>query len=251
MGFKMNISRTKKCELENLSSRSSTKILTKENYKLPLTFTIIFLISLALLMTITLSGFVYNSQAKEGKRAVADDEIRLTPQDFLFGLDKNHPIVHAVNDMTYDVLQGNRMTVKVPIKVKNKVVEKTFTFTTPSRIKEKDSHLDYAGKSWLWDSCFHAMILSEKEPEIAKKELRSVCSHQREDGFIPHMNYWSGDGEVPPKWAKEKGLHKFWSKPYSSDITQPPILALALEEIYNKTNDTAVRLTFLKSKLTI
>ena len=90
-----------------------------------------------------------------------------TPKDFLFGLDKHHPIVQAVNATAYDVLKGNRMTAKVEEN------EKIFTFTTPSRIKEKDSHLDYAGKSWLWDSCFHVMILAEKELEVAKDELRS------------------------------------------------------------------------------
>jgi glycogen debranching enzyme len=201
----MKLPKAKKPKSDQLFSGTLDKIFARRNGKTFLSFVIIFLVLAIILITALLCA---------GPAT--------TPKDFL-------KIVRAVNDTAYDVLKGNRMTAKVEGN------EKIFTFTTPSRIKEKDSHLDYAGKSWLWDSCFHVMILAEEEPEVAKDELRSVCAHQREDGFIPHMNYWEGDGKVPPEWAKKKGLKKFWSKKYSSDITQPPILALALKEIYDQT----------------
>ena len=235
----MKTSRVKKYDSDHLSSQTSALILAKRNPKAVLSLSIILFFFLASILSACQSRLFVAPNMEKEQETVFSDEIKLTPKDFLLGIDENHPIVQTVNNMTDDVLKGNRMTAKVPIKENGKVIEKEFTFTTPSRIKEKDSHLDYAGKSWLWDSCFHAMILSEKEPEVAKNELRAVCSQQREDGFIPHMIYWAGDGEVPPKWAVEKGLQQFWSGPYSSDITQPPILALALEEVYNKTKDKA------------
>jgi glycogen debranching enzyme len=213
----MKTSRVERNESDHLASQTSTVILTKKNLKVGLTISIIFLFSLGLILSACNSNQFVSPYVAKGQ----------------------HPIVQAVNNMTDDVLKGNRMTIRAPIEENGKVVEKEYTFTTPSKIKEKDSHIDYAGKQWLWDSSFHAIILSEKEPEVAKKELQAVVSHQRRDGFIPHMNYWAGDGQIPPKWAEEKGLQQFWSKPYSSDITQPPILAFALEEVYNETNDKA------------
>ena len=230
----MKASITNNCEEYHLEAKSPSRTFTQHIFKY------VILIVLTIFSTVTIgcnSGQYVTPNSAKGLVKGWSDEIRVMPKDYLLGINESHPIVQAVNDMTDGVLEGNRMTARVPVEVDGEMIEREFTFTTPSKIKEKDSHLDYAGKSWLWDSCFHAMILSEKEPEVAKQELRAVVSHQRKDGFIPHMNYWAGDGQIPPKWAAEKGLKEFWSKPYSSDITQPPILALALEAIYAKTKD--------------
>lgn len=80
---------------------------------------------------------------------------------------------------------------------------------------------------WFWDSCFHAIVLAELDPEMAKKELRALVSKQFEGGLIPHMIYWQpGD------------LHKYeWGKDGTSAITQPPMLASAVWKIYEKTGD--------------
>jgi hypothetical protein len=43
---------------------------------------------------------------------------------------------------------------------------------------------------WLWDSCFHAIILTHYNTEDAKKELLSLVAKQFTNGMIPHMNYW-------------------------------------------------------------
>jgi len=82
---------------------------------------------------------------------------------------------------------------------------------------------------WLWDSCFHAIVLSILEPEAAKEELRSLVSKQFEDGMIPHMIYWqSGD------------LHRYeWGKDGTSALTQPPMIAYAAEQIYGRGKDKA------------
>jgi len=159
---------------------------------------------------------------------------------------------------TYKILKENRVTVEGADGVKH-------TFTTPSRTNgEGNSHLDYGGKQWLWDSAAHVMNLSHTEPEVAKAELKAVFAHQNLDteskdfGFVPHMNYFHGDGQKVPDWAKphfeqflqsEEGkgmvpeskradfMSSYWSSPVHSDITQPPILGMAALEILEATGD--------------
>ena len=80
---------------------------------------------------------------------------------------------------------------------------------------------------WLWDSCFHAIVLAKLEPKFAKEELRALVSKQFDDGMIPHMIYWqAGD------------LHRYeWGKDGTSALTQPPMIAYAVERIYNNDKD--------------
>lgn len=80
---------------------------------------------------------------------------------------------------------------------------------------------------WLWDSCFHAIALSHFDPQAAMLEMRSVVSKQFENGLLPHMIYWE-PGE----------LHKFdWGAVGTSSITQPPLVAYAVWEIFRRTQD--------------
>jgi len=92
-------------------------------------------------------------------------------------------------------------------------------YTQPSR-----SSYPY---QWLWDSCFHAIVLAKYEVEAAKEELRSLVSRQFENGMIPHIIYWQpGD------------LHNYkWGKKGTSSITQPPMLAYAVWAIYRQDSD--------------
>jgi neutral trehalase len=83
---------------------------------------------------------------------------------------------------------------------------------------------------WLWDSCFVAMGLSHTNPDRAAREIRSVVRGQWRNGMMPHMIYsrkmpykleawlW-GTGALAPRRAKTSG------------ITQPPLLALAVEKV--------------------
>ncbi|OGE87817.1 MAG: hypothetical protein A3J07_03850 [Candidatus Doudnabacteria bacterium RIFCSPLOWO2_02_FULL_49_13] len=80
---------------------------------------------------------------------------------------------------------------------------------------------------WLWDSCFHAIILSYFNPEDAKKEILALVSKQFENGMIPHMIYWQ-KGDV---------INLNWGKDGTSSITQPPMLAYAVWEIFKKDHD--------------
>lgn len=89
---------------------------------------------------------------------------------------------------------------------------------------------------WLWDSCFHIIVMSRFDPEIAKKEFETLISVQQEDGFIPHIIFW--------KWRLRDHFQKWWQKEVNSSKTnclsaeiQPPVIGISLLEIYNKTGD--------------
>ncbi len=85
---------------------------------------------------------------------------------------------------------------------------------------------------WLWDSCFHAIILSYFNTEDAKKELLSLIAKQFDNGMIPHMIYWDKADRQKDHLSKIN-----WGKNGTSTITQPPMLAYAALEIYKKDQD--------------
>src|SRR3989344_5180038 len=92
-------------------------------------------------------------------------------------------------------------------------------YTQPSK-----DHYPY---QWLWDSCFHAIILSHYDPAAAQEELRSLLSKQFADGMVPHIIYWTPGI-----------LHLFrWGMEGTSSITQPPMIAYAAWQVYRSTSD--------------
>ena len=72
-------------------------------------------------------------------------------------------------------------------------------FTTPDRWPHR--------AMWLWDSVFHAIGWRHIHPALAREMIDAVMDIQAEDGFIAHAN----------------NPHR------SSDVTQPPILALGVK----------------------
>ncbi|MBI3911419.1 MAG: hypothetical protein HY320_10865 [Armatimonadetes bacterium] len=68
---------------------------------------------------------------------------------------------------------------------------------------------------WLWNSAFHAGGWRHIDPAWASEMLLAVLDHQRDDGFIPHCIQPDGD----------------------STITQPPVLAWAVERLFEVTED--------------
>ncbi|MDP2671764.1 MAG: trehalase family glycosidase [bacterium] len=87
---------------------------------------------------------------------------------------------------------------------------------------------------WFWDSCFHAIVLSHFDPELAKNELRNLTKMQREDGFIPHVIFWD-----PPLLSLHGAAleSKFSLFPKTTELIQPPLLAEAVNAIYQKDKD--------------
>lgn len=92
---------------------------------------------------------------------------------------------------------------------------------------------DHYPYQWLWDSCFHAIVLSHVDPEAAKKELLSLVSRQFKNGMIPHIIYWAPGI-----------LHLFnWGVEGTSSLTQPPMIAYAALRIHERHPD----LSFLQA----
>ena len=89
---------------------------------------------------------------------------------------------------------------------------------------------------WLWDSCFHAIVMARFDGELAKAELETIVSLGRSDGFIPHLTSWDGPTRVP---GLGKVFHWLKGKLQHANLTQPPVLAIALEEVYKHTGDRA------------
>ncbi len=92
---------------------------------------------------------------------------------------------------------------------------------------------------WLWDSSFHAIVTSKIYPDLAKKEIETLLKAMRFDGFLPNMILWTG-----PRLFERIATH-FFVRGMSSNITQPPVIAISIEEIYKNTKD----LDFVRSCL--
>ncbi len=97
---------------------------------------------------------------------------------------------------------------------------------------------------WLWDSCFHAIILSHFDVKAAKRELQSVVAHPLPSGLLPHMIYWrdetADDNDDLPNWGREaRGLeiNSAWKQGGASSITQPPIIAMSVLRVYEIEKD--------------
>lgn len=80
-------------------------------------------------------------------------------------------------------------------------------WTTPDRVPHR--------KLWLWDSVFHAKGWSYIDPVLAEEAILAVMATQTKDGFIPHMASYNS----------------------ISKITQPPIIAWGVLELYNRSKN--------------
>jgi hypothetical protein len=95
---------------------------------------------------------------------------------------------------------------------------------------------------WLWDSCFHAFVWAKTDPERAADELRSLLLWQRADGFVPHVVFWRQDKLNPFSWhyLESEGTLGDWARrrpPQTSALSQPPVLAPALEAVVGAAGD--------------
>lgn len=86
---------------------------------------------------------------------------------------------------------------------------------------------------WFWDSCFHALVLSEFDLKMAIRELQTLFSVQTEDGFVPHVIFW--------KWRiQDLAIRRWWSLetknnlPHRTAEIQPPVAGIPLERIFHK-----------------
>jgi glycogen debranching enzyme len=88
---------------------------------------------------------------------------------------------------------------------------------------------------WLWDSCFHAIVMAHFRPDLAKAELRTLVSKVQDDGFLPHLITWQAPRAVPgidglAAWLCDRG--------HLAHATQPPVLSVAVEQVYRLSGDS-------------
>jgi len=128
-------------------------------------------------------------------------------------------------------------------KLKKKYIEKARQIFEDNLIEGHSSwkNVDYkfiapAKKEYvyqfLWDTAFHAIVLSHFDTTWAKREITNYLLAQWEDGFIPHIIFWKGQTHDLPHWAFLESKPSL--RPNTSAITQPPILGVAIEQVYEK-----------------
>lgn len=91
------------------------------------------------------------------------------------------------------------------------------------------------GWQWFWDSCFHVIVNARLDPELARDELRSLVATQDPDGFIGHVIYWGRRGSWFAAVYLQSRLFQ-WRRRHS-DYIQPPLLAQAVEAVWDATGD--------------
>lgn len=87
---------------------------------------------------------------------------------------------------------------------------------------------------WLWDTAFHAIVLSNFDTTWAKAEVNNFLKAQWKSGFLPHIIFW-GNRKMLPHWAYIESALSL--RPRTSSITQPPVIPITVESIYNKDQD--------------
>ena len=86
---------------------------------------------------------------------------------------------------------------------------------------------------WFWDSCFHAIALTHLDGDLAKAELTTLLSTALPSGFIPHLTFW--ELEKRDDFLSRNLVGR--TSPYYSSTLQPPIIAYAVERVYQATGD--------------
>jgi hypothetical protein len=76
---------------------------------------------------------------------------------------------------------------------------------------------------WYWDSCFAAIAWRRFDRERARRELESLLTAQREDGFVGHTIFW--DRKV--SLTRLPFYNVLSRSAFQTETIQPPLLAWA------------------------
>ncbi len=76
---------------------------------------------------------------------------------------------------------------------------------------------------WYWDSCFAAIVWRRFDPTRARRELESLLSAQREDGFIGHTIFWDRHVSL----SRLPFYNVASRRAFQTETIQPPLLAWA------------------------
>ena len=89
---------------------------------------------------------------------------------------------------------------------------------------------------WLWDSSFHAIVTGRHFDKMySRREIESLLEGIHADGLLPSIIYWDGLNT----WF-EGAMLSFIGYGQSTNLTQPPVVAMALEELFNASRDQSL-----------
>jgi len=89
---------------------------------------------------------------------------------------------------------------------------------------------------WFWDSAFISIALLHVDPALAKREITCLLQGVQPDGFMPHMLLWEKSSYL--HWLEDEYSIRL-AHPFYTGTTQPPVVARAIERIYDATKDVA------------
>ncbi len=125
----------------------------------------------------------------------------------------------------HDLVEGCYSLLKA-LEVRGASWGKPYHFYRPALTK-------YGPHQWLWDSGWHMIAWSHRQPENAIAELRTLLQFQQPDGFIPEIIFWKQNKLL----RKVFGLVNGYSHEEYTDLTQMPMLAYSLRAIWQATHD--------------
>jgi hypothetical protein len=80
---------------------------------------------------------------------------------------------------------------------------------------------------WLWDSCFHAVVLSHIDVARGESEITSLLANAHADGLVSHVTFWQRE-------RYEALLSTYaiaYRTPNLSNCMQPPVIAEAVHAV--------------------
>ncbi len=89
----------------------------------------------------------------------------------------------------------------------------------------------YSDDAWLWDSAFSAIGWSHINPRRGAVEIDTIFDGQWQNGMIPNMRIHRSD---PVLWACRRLNQNAPRSVTTSGITQPPIMAEAVQRVSQK-----------------
>lgn len=103
---------------------------------------------------------------------------------------------------------------------------KRYHFYRPSLTK-------YSASQWLWDSGWHMVVWSHRQPQNAIAELRSLLQFQQANGFITQIIFWKSSRCLQ---IISKRFLRYSRKEYTP-LTQIPMLAYSIRALWNATQE--------------
>lgn len=130
------------------------------------------------------------------------------------------------------ILKIRQIIEKNTVEGHSKSKDTDFTFIKPS-----PEHYEF---QYFWDCCFHVFILCALDGvELAKKCLSSLFAMQHDDGFVGHIHYWNNvlPARATDIFQNSPSIGINLLRSHTSSLIQPPFVALALERIWETSED--------------